>query len=44
MRKAQKNQAEEFLKVLEEAHGQIRAMAEKKNVSAVLEMTASRGH
>ena len=38
MRKAQKNQAEEFLKVLEEAHGQIRAMAEKKNVSAVLEI------
>lgn len=38
MRKAQKNQAEEFLKVLEEAHGQIRAMAEKKNVPAVLEI------
>lgn len=40
MRKAQKKQAEEFLKVLEEAHGQIKTAINHKNVSAALGLLA----
>lgn len=38
MRKAQKKQIEEFLKVLEEAHRQIRISVEKKNISTALQV------
>ena len=34
MRRAQKRQAEDFLKVLEEAHEEIRAAIENRNYSA----------
>lgn len=40
MRKAQKKQAKEFLKVLEEAHGQIRIAINHKNISAALGLLA----
>lgn len=38
MRKAQKKQAEDFLKVLDEAHSQIRTMIERKRIFAALEV------
>ena len=36
MRKAQKQQAEDFIKVLGEAHDEIRKEIEKKNISAAM--------
>lgn len=38
MRKAQKKQAEDFLRVLDEAHGQIRTTIENKNFPAALRL------
>lgn len=40
MRKAQKQQAEDFIKVLAEAHDEIRKAIEKKNISAALSLLA----
>ena len=40
MRKAQKQQAEDFIKVLGEAHEEIRRTIEKKNISAALQLLA----
>lgn len=40
MRKAQKRQAEDFIKVLGEAHEEIRKAIEKKNISAALGLLA----
>ncbi|MCI9336290.1 MAG: hypothetical protein HFH93_01925 [Lachnospiraceae bacterium] len=40
MRKAQKQQAEDFIKVLGEAHDEIRKAIEKKNISAAMSLLA----
>ena len=40
MRKAQKQQAEDFIKILGEAHDEIRKAIEKKNISAALSLLA----